>query len=47
MAILWWMKTASATRPDPPYIWRGWPMLILCLLLFAWALLASRMAKTL
>lgn len=31
-----------------PYLyWRGWPMLILCLGLFAWALLASRMAKTL
>jgi apolipoprotein N-acyltransferase len=31
-----------------PYLyWRGWPMLIICLLLFAWALLASRMAKTL
>ncbi len=31
-----------------PYLyWRGWPMLILCLGLFAWALLANRMAKTL
>jgi apolipoprotein N-acyltransferase len=31
-----------------PYLyWRGWPMLIVCLLLFGWALLASRMAKTL
>ncbi|MBM7061411.1 apolipoprotein N-acyltransferase [Pseudomonas sp. UL073] len=31
-----------------PYLqWRAWPMVILCVLLFAWALLASRMAKTL
>lgn len=31
-----------------PYLyWRGWPLLILCTLLFAWALLAGRMAKTL
>ncbi|WP_167142615.1 apolipoprotein N-acyltransferase [Pseudomonas sp. OTU750018] len=31
-----------------PYLqWRGWPMLIICLGLFAWALMASRMAKTL
>jgi apolipoprotein N-acyltransferase len=31
-----------------PYLtWRGWPLLVLCLLLFAWALLAGRMAKTL
>ncbi|CAD5107616.1 apolipoprotein N-acyltransferase [Zestomonas carbonaria] len=31
-----------------PYLqWRGWPLAILCALLFAWALLASRMAKTL
>jgi apolipoprotein N-acyltransferase len=31
-----------------PYLrWRSWPLVILCGLLFAWALLASRMAKTL
>ncbi|UVE17178.1 apolipoprotein N-acyltransferase [Pseudomonas sp. LS44] len=31
-----------------PYLyWRGWPLAVLCLLLLAWALLASRMAKTL
>jgi apolipoprotein N-acyltransferase len=31
-----------------PYLrWRAWPLIILCALLFAWALLASRMAKTL
>ncbi|MCY1286805.1 Apolipoprotein N-acyltransferase [compost metagenome] len=31
-----------------PYLhWRAWPLVILCALLFAWALLASRMAKTL
>jgi apolipoprotein N-acyltransferase len=31
-----------------PYLqWRGWPMWLLCLGLFAWALMASRMAKTL
>jgi apolipoprotein N-acyltransferase len=31
-----------------PYLyWRGWPLLILCLLLLAWALLTNRMAKTL
>lgn len=31
-----------------PYLyWRGWPLLILCSLLFAWALLAGRMARTL
>jgi apolipoprotein N-acyltransferase len=31
-----------------PYLyWRGWPLLILCTLLFAWALLAGRMARTL
>ena len=31
-----------------PYLrWRGWPMAILCGLLLGWALLASRMAKTL
>ncbi|MGE8362907.1 apolipoprotein N-acyltransferase [Pseudomonas sp.] len=30
-----------------PYLqWRAWPMVILCALLFGWALLASRMAKT-
>ena len=30
-----------------PYLrWRAWPMVILCGLLFAWALLANRMAKT-
>ncbi|MNQ46922.1 Apolipoprotein N-acyltransferase [compost metagenome] len=31
-----------------PYLyWRGWPLLILCALLLAWALLAGRMARTL
>ncbi|HBX56617.1 apolipoprotein N-acyltransferase [Pseudomonas sp. UBA2684] len=31
-----------------PYLqWRAWPLIILCALLFGWALLASRMAKTL
>ncbi len=31
-----------------PYLyWRGWPLLILCTLLLAWALLAGRMARTL
>ena len=30
----------------PYLVWRGWPLLILCSLLFAWALLANRMAKT-
>ncbi|MDP2242627.1 apolipoprotein N-acyltransferase [Pseudomonas sp.] len=31
-----------------PYLyWRGWPLLILCSLLLAWALLAARMARTL
>lgn len=31
-----------------PYLrWRSWPLAILCALLFAWALLASRIAKTL
>ncbi|WP_277052507.1 apolipoprotein N-acyltransferase [Zestomonas thermotolerans] len=31
-----------------PYLkWRAWPLAILCALIFAWALLASRMAKTL
>ncbi|MBT8765391.1 apolipoprotein N-acyltransferase [Metapseudomonas boanensis] len=30
-----------------PYLqWRAWPLVILCSLLFAWALLASRIAKT-
>ncbi|NQD93100.1 apolipoprotein N-acyltransferase [Pseudomonas sp. CrR25] len=30
-----------------PYLrWRAWPLIGLCLLLFAWALLASRMAKS-
>ncbi|MCE6984247.1 apolipoprotein N-acyltransferase, partial [Pseudomonas frederiksbergensis] len=30
-----------------PYLqWRSWPLLILCALLLGWALLASRMAKT-
>ncbi|MGE7958364.1 apolipoprotein N-acyltransferase [Pseudomonas sp. NPDC089530] len=30
-----------------PYLqWRSWPLLILCALLFGWALLASRIAKT-
>jgi apolipoprotein N-acyltransferase len=30
-----------------PYLqWRAWPLVILCGLLFAWALLASRIAKT-
>lgn len=30
-----------------PYLqWRSWPLIVLCLLLFGWALLASRMAKT-
>ena len=31
-----------------PYLqWRIWPLAILCALLLGWALLASRMAKTL
>ena len=31
-----------------PYLyWRAWPLLILCALLLAWALLAGRMARTL
>ncbi|MDO9322075.1 MAG: apolipoprotein N-acyltransferase [Pseudomonas sp.] len=31
-----------------PYLrWRSWPLAIVCFLLFGWALLASRMAKTL
>jgi apolipoprotein N-acyltransferase len=31
-----------------PYLrWRTWPLIILCGLLFVWALLANRMAKTL
>ena len=30
-----------------PYLqWRSWPLIILCVLLFGWALLASRIAKT-
>ncbi len=30
-----------------PYLqWRIWPLAILCALLLGWALLASRMAKT-
>jgi apolipoprotein N-acyltransferase len=30
-----------------PYLqWRSWPLIILCVLLFGWALVASRMAKT-
>jgi len=30
-----------------PYLqWRSWPLIILCLGLFGWALLAGRMAKT-
>jgi len=30
-----------------PYLyWRGWPLLVLCSLLFGWALLAKRRAKT-
>lgn len=30
-----------------PYLqWRSWPLVIVCLLLFGWALLASRIAKT-
>jgi len=30
-----------------PYLqWRSWPLIILCVLLFGWALIASRMAKT-
>ncbi|MNF84410.1 Apolipoprotein N-acyltransferase [compost metagenome] len=30
-----------------PYLqWRSWPLLIVCTLLFGWALLASRIAKT-
>ncbi|BCD86540.1 hypothetical protein PSm6_29470 [Pseudomonas solani] len=30
-----------------PYLkWRAWPLVILCGLLFGWALLASRIAKT-
>ncbi|EIK93569.1 apolipoprotein N-acyltransferase [Pseudomonas sp. M47T1] len=30
-----------------PYLrWRSWPLIILCLVLFGWALLASRIAKT-
>ena len=39
---------ASGRRDIADWLdWRGWPLLILCLLLFAWALLANRMAKTL
>ncbi|AZF34111.1 Apolipoprotein N-acyltransferase [Pseudomonas sp. R4-35-07] len=31
-----------------PYLqWRSWPLIIVCVLLFGWALLAGRMAKTL
>jgi apolipoprotein N-acyltransferase len=31
-----------------PYLqWRSWPLVIVCFLLFGWALLASRIAKTL
>jgi len=31
-----------------PYLqWRSWPLIIVCLLLFGWALMASRMSKTL
>jgi apolipoprotein N-acyltransferase len=30
-----------------PYLqWRSWPLIIVCMLLFGWALIASRMAKT-
>jgi len=30
-----------------PYLqWRSWPLIVLCVLLFGWALMASRMAKT-
>ncbi|MEO8491310.1 apolipoprotein N-acyltransferase [Pseudomonas sp.] len=30
-----------------PYLeWRSWPLIIVCLMLFGWALLAGRMAKT-
>jgi apolipoprotein N-acyltransferase len=30
-----------------PYLqWRSWPLIIVCVLLFGWALVASRMAKT-
>ncbi|AZF39483.1 Apolipoprotein N-acyltransferase [Pseudomonas sp. R4-39-08] len=30
-----------------PYLqWRSWPLIIVCVLLFGWALLAGRMAKT-
>jgi apolipoprotein N-acyltransferase len=30
-----------------PYLqWRSWPVIIVCLVLFGWALLAARMAKT-
>ena len=30
-----------------PYLqWRSWPLIIVCVLLFGWALMASRMAKT-
>jgi len=30
-----------------PYLhWRSWPLTLLCLGLFGWALLASRIAKT-
>ncbi|MHA6495236.1 apolipoprotein N-acyltransferase [Pseudomonas borbori] len=31
----------------PYLLWRGWPLMLLCTLLLAWALLANRMAKTL
>jgi apolipoprotein N-acyltransferase len=31
-----------------PYLqWRSWPLIIVCVLLFGWALMASRMSKTL
>jgi apolipoprotein N-acyltransferase len=31
-----------------PYLqYRSWPLMIVCLLLFGWALMASRMSKTL
>ena len=30
-----------------PYLqWRSWPLIVVCLMLFGWALLAGRMAKT-
>lgn len=30
-----------------PYLqWRSWPLIIICVLLFGWALMANRMAKT-